>query len=80
MYEITMIKDKSFPIPYMNFEGVPRGIDLRLVLDTSTAPYINTGVAHKLAGMGTVGFGIVQAPMLCFTKALERYGEIIGAL
>ncbi|MGC9144606.1 MAG: DUF1116 domain-containing protein [Nitrososphaeria archaeon] len=80
MYEITMIKDKSFPIPYMNFEGVPRGIDLRLILDTSTAPYINTGVAHKLAGMGTVGFGIVQAPMLCFTKALERYGEVIGAL
>ncbi|MDP8023015.1 MAG: DUF1116 domain-containing protein [Nitrososphaeria archaeon] len=80
MYEITMIRDKSFPIPYMNFEGVPRGIDLRLVLDTNTAPYINTGVAHKQAGMGTVGFGIVQAPIICFTKAIERYGELVGAL
>ncbi len=80
MYEITMIKDKSFPIPYMNFEGVPRGIDLRLVLDTNIAPYINTGVAHREAGMGTVGFGIAQAPIICFTKAIERYGTLIGAL
>jgi len=75
-----MVKDKSFPIPYMNFEGIPRGIDLRLVLDTNITPYINTGVAHKSAGVGTVGFGIVQAPIQCFTKALERYGKIIGAL
>ena len=80
MYEITMVRDKSFPIPYMNFDGVPRGIDLRLVVDTSLAPYINTGVAHRLPGMGTVGFGIVQAPMICFTKALERFGQEVGAL
>ncbi|MGC9208903.1 MAG: DUF1116 domain-containing protein [Nitrososphaeria archaeon] len=80
MYEITMIRDKSFPIPYMNFDGIPRGIDLRLVLDTSIAPYINTGVAHRLPGVGTVGFGIVQAPMACFTRAIERFGEVVGAL
>ncbi len=72
MYEITLVKDKSFPIPYVNFEGVPRGIDVRLVVSTSIAPYINTGVAHRLPGIGTVGFGLVQAPMECFINAIKE--------
>jgi len=77
MYEITMVRDKSFPIPILNFEGIPRGIDLRLVIETSIAPTINTGVAHRLPGMGTVGFGIVDAPLGAFDKALQRFGQTI---
>ena len=77
MYEITLARDKSFPIPALNFEGIPRGIDLRLVVETSIAPTINTGVAHRLPGMGTVGFGIVEAPLAAFDRALQRFGEIL---
>jgi len=76
MYEITVARDKSFPIPVLNFEGIPRGIDLRLVIETSISPTINTGVAHRLPGMGTVGFGIVDAPLGAFDKALQRFGQI----
>jgi hypothetical protein len=75
MAEICLIKDKSFSIPFMNFEGTPRCVDLRKVIDTGILPFINTGVAHKEPGYGTVGFGVLRAPMLCFTKALEAFVE-----
>ncbi len=76
MYEITVARDKSFPIPVLNFEGIPRGIDLRLAIETSISPTINTGVAHRLPGIGTVGFGIVDAPLGAFDRALQRFGQI----
>ncbi len=75
MGEICLAKDGSLSIPFLNFEGIPRGIDLRKVLDTGTLPFINTGVAHKKPGMGTVGFGVLRAPMDCFKKALRAFSE-----
>ncbi len=78
MAEICLVKDKSFSIPFLNFEGTPRCIDLRKVVDTGILPFINTGVAHKKPGYGTVGFGVLRAPMLCFTKALKSFVERYG--
>ncbi|MEM2901497.1 MAG: DUF1116 domain-containing protein [Candidatus Bathyarchaeia archaeon] len=75
MWEICLAKDKSFSIPFLNFEGTPRGIDLRKVMDTGILPIINTGVAHKKPGFGTVGFGILRAPIECFKKALKAMAE-----
>jgi hypothetical protein len=75
MGEICLAKDGSLSIPFMNFEGIPRGIDLRKVMDTGILPFINTGVAHKRPGFGTVGFGVLRAPMLCFKKALKAFAE-----
>ena len=75
MGEICLAKDGSLSIPFMNFEGIPRGIDLRKVIDTGILPFINTGVAHKKPGFGTVGFGVLRAPMECFKKALKAMAE-----
>ncbi|MEW6592892.1 MAG: DUF1116 domain-containing protein [Candidatus Hadarchaeota archaeon] len=75
MWEICLTKDKSFSIPFMNFEGIPRGIDLRKVMETGILPIINTGVAHKKPGFGTVGFGVLRAPAECFKKALHAMAE-----
>ncbi|MEM3402453.1 MAG: DUF1116 domain-containing protein, partial [Candidatus Hadarchaeales archaeon] len=75
MWEICLAKDKSFSIPFLNFEGIPRGIDLRKVAETGILPIINTGVAHKKPGYGTVGFGILRAPAECFKKALRAMAE-----
>jgi hypothetical protein len=75
MWEICLARDKNFSIPFLNFEGVPRGIDLRKVMDTGIFPIINTGVAHKKPGFGTVGFGILRAPAECFKKALRAMAE-----
>jgi hypothetical protein len=33
-------------------------------------PIINTGIAHKQAGIGQIGAGILRAPLGCFKKAL----------
>ncbi len=75
MWEICLARDKGFSVPFLNFEGVPRGIDLRKVMDTGIFPIINTGVAHKKPGFGTVGFGILRAPAECFKKALKAMAE-----
>jgi len=75
MGEICVVKDSNLSIPFLNFEGIPRGIDLRKVVDTGILPFINTGVAHRKPGMGTVGFGVLRAPVECFTKALRAMAE-----
>ena len=36
-------------------------------------PVINTGIAHKEAGIGQVGAGIVHPPVECFEKALLAF-------
>jgi hypothetical protein len=33
-------------------------------------PIINTGIAHRQAGVGQIGAGITTAPMSCFNDAL----------
>jgi hypothetical protein len=50
---------------------------VRKVLDTNTLPIINTGIAHKEAGVGQVGAGLVRPPMVCFTEALKALSETI---
>ncbi|MEG2042047.1 MAG: hypothetical protein RR068_13180, partial [Hafnia sp.] len=40
------------------------------VADRGILPIINTGIAHKLAGVGQIGAGITTAPMSCFADAL----------
>ena len=61
----------------MNFRGSPTAIDIRLVVDTQIRPVINTGIAHKKAGIGQVGAGVVYPPMKCFEDALESYVELL---
>ena len=39
--------------------------------ETGIAPTINTGIAHRLPGVGQVGAGIVRAPMACFIQAVQ---------
>lgn len=70
MYEITLAEDSSMAIPALDFRGAPAGIDLRKVVRLNRPPIINTGIAHRLPGIGQVGAGIVEPPMTCFTQAL----------
>jgi len=69
MAEITVGQNPEWTIPSLDYRGVPTGIDVRLVADSGIAPTINTGIAHKLAGVGQVGAGVVRAPLECFTSA-----------
>lgn len=77
MYEITTEESRAYKLPPMNFRGAPTGIDIRKVIETQVLPVINTGIAHKVAGVGQVGAGIVHPPMACFEQALEAYVNLL---
>ncbi|MEM3341963.1 MAG: DUF1116 domain-containing protein, partial [Thermoplasmata archaeon] len=79
MYEITAGKHSSFQIPALNFAGTPLGVDIRKVVDTGITPIINTGIAHREAGIGQIGAGILRADMKCFEDALLALDKAITA-
>ena len=73
MYRITIGENSSYTIPNLNFRGVPTGIDIRKVLEMDILPVINTGIAHKDAGVGQIGAGVVNPPLACFKQALIAF-------
>ncbi len=82
MLEITLGSNPAFSLPPLDFAGTPAGIDARLVVDSGILPIINTGIAHRQAGVGQIGAGITTAPLACFNEAiaalcqmLDRNGE-----
>ncbi len=75
MYEITEGKSKSFTIPILDFRGTPTGVDIRRVVELNETPLINTGIAHKKAGVGQIGAGLTAAPIEMFHDALRAFGE-----
>ena len=70
MYEITAAENNIYKIPYLNFRGTPTGIDVIKVVEKSVLPFIDTGVAHKNAGIGQIGAGVLSAPAEPFINAL----------
>lgn len=70
MYEITAAENNIYKIPYLNFRGTPTGIDVIKVVEKSVLPFIDTGVAHKKAGIGQIGAGVLSAPSEPFINAL----------
>jgi hypothetical protein len=75
MYEITLAESGSYQIPYLDFRGTPTAIDLVKVVETGILPVINTGIAHREAGIGMIGAGLVRPPAQCFHDALEAFVE-----
>jgi len=73
MSELAAARHPQWQIPALEFAGVPIGIDVRRVVETRIAPAINTGIAHKRAGVGQVGAGVARAPLACFDKALDAF-------
>lgn len=76
--KICIGHNPNWTIPTWDFKGTNLGIDIRKVVATGITPTINTGIAHRQAGLGQVGAGTVQAPLGCFTKALEAYCAKLG--
>ncbi len=78
MYEICYTEHKFFTIPPLDFRGTPTGIDVRKVVEKAITPRVNTGIAHKNAGVGQVGAGLVRPPMAMFEQALLAFAEEYG--
>ena len=78
MEHITFSKNDAFTLPQLDFDATPAGIDIRKVIDTGIAPIINTGIAHREAGVGRIGAGITRAPIECFSQAIIELSEFFN--
>jgi hypothetical protein len=78
MYEITVAEHDHFTIPALGFSGSPVGIDIAKVVELGITPRVNTGIAHREAGIGQIGAGLVRPPMAIFEKALVAFAEKYG--
>ncbi|HEV3155831.1 MAG TPA: DUF1116 domain-containing protein [Candidatus Baltobacteraceae bacterium] len=78
MGHITLGQNSAFTLPALNFAGTPACVDARKVVDTGILPVINTGIAHKEAGIGQIGAGITRAPLACFTQAVLALAESVS--
>jgi hypothetical protein len=75
MRSITVGLSPDYLMPALDFEGTAVGIDIRKVVRANLTPVIDTAIAHREAGHGIIGGGIVRPPMECFTRALARFAE-----
>jgi hypothetical protein len=75
MREITLGENPNVTIPLLGFMGVPTAIDITRVGSTGILPVINTAIAHKDAGIGMIGAGIVHPPFACFEKAILNWRD-----
>ncbi|MDP5181942.1 DUF1116 domain-containing protein [Blastococcus sp. BMG 814] len=78
MRAITLGTNPVFSLPALNFGGTAAGIDARAVVDSGVLPIINSGIAHKEAGVGQIGAGITAAPPECFTQAIGALAADLG--
>ena len=78
MREIYVESNTTLQIPTWDFQGACLGLDVRRVVETGITPVINTGIAHRLPGIGQVGAGTVRPPLACFEQALLALVEAQG--
>ena len=71
MSEVCIGKNHNFPIPNLDFDFLPVGIDIRLVLKTGIAPMIHGGMFNHEGGL--IGAGSARVPIACFEKALKEF-------
>jgi hypothetical protein len=75
---ITLARNPERSLPPLDFAGAPTAIDARRVVETGIAPVVNTGVAHRDAGVGQIGAGIVRTPLACFLAAVQALAAGLG--
>jgi hypothetical protein len=73
MQNITIGTNSQFTLPALDFAPTAAGIDIRKVVDTGILPVVNTGIAHKEAGVGQIGAGITSAPLDVFLQTIEPF-------
>ena len=64
-----------FSIPILDFQGTATGIDIRKVMKTGILPVIDTAIAHKKAGVGMIGAGLVKPPVEVFEQAVHTFSQ-----
>lgn len=71
MENICITKNPNYSIPNLDFDHLPVGIDIRLVLKTGICPTIHGGMFSHDGGL--IGAGMARVPMECFRKAMIAF-------
>lgn len=74
---ITEGEHQKYTIAGMNFIGLPLGIDLLKVVETTILPGINTAIVGKQPGIGMIGAGLSRVPYKAFEKAIIAFDKTI---
>jgi Protein of unknown function (DUF1116) len=77
--QITINSNPFYMVSPVDDLGTPFGIDVSRVVETGITPLITTGIAHREAGVGQVGVGMVRAPLDCFVAASEAMAKEYAA-
>lgn len=77
MEQISISTNPNFPVPNLDFDCLPVGIDIRLVLKTGISPAIHGGMFNLEGGL--MGAGMARVPMECFQKAMRAFAETYPA-
>jgi hypothetical protein len=77
MRNITIGTNSQFTLPALDFAPTAAGIDVRKVVDTNILPVVNTGIAHKEAGVGQIGAGITSAPLEVFVQTIASLHQSV---
>jgi Protein of unknown function (DUF1116) len=75
MHQIAWARNPDMALPNLDFAGAPAGIDVRKVVDNGIRPVLTTGIAHRRAGIGQIGAGMVRVPLACFAQALRALAD-----
>jgi len=76
MEQICITKNHNYPIPNLDFDFLPCGIDMMKVIETGISPCIHGGMFNKEGGL--IGAGMARVPMECFEKAFAAYVKKYG--
>lgn len=68
-YAMCVGEHNSWMIPYLDFKGIPFGIDVRRVLQLGITPILDTATVH--VNGGKIGIGEARAPFEAFELALK---------
>ncbi len=77
MENICISKNYNFPIPNLDFDFLPSGIDVQKVIMTGITPEIHGGMFNHEGGL--IGAGSARVPMECFEKAIEEFGKVYSS-
>lgn len=71
MENICITRNPNYVIPNLDFDCLPAGVDIRLVLKTGICPAVHGGMFNYEGGL--IGAGMARVPMGCFEKAMKAF-------
>ena len=73
MEQICISKNHNYPIPNLDFDFLPCGVDIRKVVKTGISPEIHGGMFNHEGGL--IGAGSARINLQCFEKALKAFAQ-----